>query len=82
MLVQVFQILWESRLWQLASCPDVLVVHIDHTELWLHVHCSREQIYVLVEQIFTAWGSWVIDEDDTICFLLDWSPTLFVLHVS
>ena len=82
MLVQVFQILWKSRLWQLTSCTDALVVHVDHAELWLHVHRSREEIHVLVQQIFTTWGSWVIDEDDTVCIFLNWSPAFFVLHVS
>ena len=82
MLVQVLEVLWETRLGQWVSGADVLVIYIDHTVLGLHLHCSWEEINVFVKEICTTWDSWVIDEDNAVCVFLHWSPTLLVFHVS
>ena len=81
--VKTIHAIGDSVFRKLGSCTsNVMVVDVHHAEFRLKLHGLREQGNKLVQGLLSIWHLRVIDENDSMSILLNWSPTLFVLEIT
>jgi hypothetical protein len=59
-----------------------VVVDENHAELGLQLHCLGEHLHKLVHQSFSLRNVGVVNKNDSLGVLLNWTPALFVFEIT
>ena len=78
---QMIKTFRQRHVWN-RSTVGVVIVDEDHAVLGMQSHLFREHVNELDQQLLSTWSSRVINKDDSISILLNWTITLFIFQIS